>query len=241
MSLGKLNSIPGVGTKTAAKLVEYFGSEEEALESEEHVVLVLKRSIYDLEAEAEFVEVFHGAPSLNELVPELVTQVFTQNAKTVLALDALAKCLGKFPDVPAVNRIRSRIDADALGRILEALNELGTDPGSERGKEAARIERALGKVGNAIRESETEVNAEVERYLSTYEARVSGETIAELLREASAKSVSPERLMAVIPGEVLERIRGMVRQAERSLKERLSLDAAEAEWLEGIFPDSVSL
>jgi len=231
----------GVEKYCQLEMLEDSESLRDHLESEEHIILVLKRSIYDLEVETEFVEVFHEVPSLEKLLPEIVTQLFTHNFKTVQALVALSKHLERFPDLPAILRIRSRIDAESLGLIMEAVDEVGAGPRSGGGRNVARIEGALAKVNEAVRESEIALNAEVEKYLSTYEARVSGETIAKLLREASASSVSSERLLAMIPGEVLEMIRNMVHQAGRSLREALSLDATEAEWLEGIFPDSISL
>ncbi|MGQ9514139.1 MAG: MutS-related protein [Thermoproteota archaeon] len=231
----------GVNRYCRTFMLEENESLHEHLESEEHIILILKRSLYDLDLENEFVEVYHKVPSLTELVPELITQVFAQNIKTIRALEVLSKSLEGFPALPAIEKIRSRISYEALSRVFEAVNELCENPSSSEGKDVARLERSIAKIDSVVRDLEIALNSDIERFLSTYEARVSGETIAELLREASASSISSSKLMAVIPGEVLDRIRSMIHQAGRSLKDTLSLDGVEAEWIEGIFPDLVSL
>jgi len=210
-------------------------------DSEEHLVLILKRSVYDLDLDTEFIEAFHEVPSQIRLVPEIVTQVFAQNVTTIKGLDAIAKLLDKLPRIPAIERIRSRISQQILGPIVEAVSELGTEPSSKYGRDIRRLEATLSRIDDILHESEASVNSSIEEYLSNYEARVSGEKIAELLREASADKVSSSRLMGIIPREVVDRIYGIIHGAERSLRDALTLEDGEDEWLEGIFAESVAL
>jgi len=210
-------------------------------DSEEHLVLILKRSVYDLDIGTEFVEAFHEVPPQIRLVPEIITQVFAQNITTINGLEAIAKLLEKMPMMPAMERIRSRISRKTLGPMIEAVSELGPEPSSKHGRDARRLEATLSRIDDALRESEASANSSIEEYLSSYEARVSGEKIAELLREASADKVSSSRLMGIIPREVVDRIYGIIRRAERSLRDALSLVDGEDEWLEGIFAESVAL
>lgn len=212
------------------------------LDSEEHLVLILKRSVYDLDIDAdEFVEVFHEVPSQIRLIPEVVTQAFVQNATTIQGLEKISYLLEKLPQVPAIERIRTRISLQTLDPILEAVAEIGTEPSSKFGRDIRRLETTLSRIGDILQESEASVNSSIEDYLSSYEAKVSGEKIAELLREASADNVSSSRLMGIVPSEVIDKIYNIIHGAERTLRDSLALGDGEYEWLEGIFAESVVL
>jgi DNA mismatch repair protein MutS2 len=223
-----------IGLLEGEDLRSYLGSEE-------HLVLILKRSVYDLDIDAEFIEVFHEVPPQIKLLPETITQAFVRNIATIHALEGIAHLLEKFPRVPAMERIRSRMSLTALSPILEAIAEIGAEPSSQHGRDIRRLEATIFRIGQVLQESEMRVNSSIEDYLSSYEAKVSGEKIAELLREASSDNVSSGRLMGLIPREVIDKIYGIIHGAERSLRDALALGEGEQEWLEGIFSESALL
>lgn len=211
------------------------------LDSEEHVVLILRRSIYDLDVDAEFVEVFHAPPSLVQLIPETVTNTFSHNTATIEGLAAIASLLDGFREIPAIERIRRRLCGEVLGPLLEAMGELGAEPSSKFGRDVRRLEATLARIQGVLEDTEATVNSSIEEYLSGYETRVSGEKIAQLLKATTAERISSSSLMGLIPREVMDRIQGIIRDAERSLRDALSLDVGEAEWLEGVLPESIAL
>jgi DNA mismatch repair protein MutS2 len=189
------------------------------------------------------VEILGKDWSIEDVLPELTVSFYARNYRVIEASCKIAELFVNLPKNSSMETFASGLDFDSLSRVGEILKNLDENGDLSQGidLDIDRYRKAVKAFPTATAETEAWLNEEITSRISKSHVTLGGQQIISILQSADMEGAEGGSLRNMLPAEIIETFATTTQEAEDRLAQMLGLTAREADWVNGIISEEISL